>query len=124
MAKKVKVPYFVKDERRKILTLDMSVEPTVEDEKFVNLLIASGKYDVRMKSAEKARIMKARAKKQPTKADIQKALANDAEKLAMFEAICEMKNPTESYNGNNGFLAARSWYLHEVKAKEEEAKKK
>lgn len=122
MATKKKQKYFEIDEQKKVITLDMSVKPSAADEKFVGILIASGAYKVRQKSAEKAKQMKARAKEWLLKEDIQKALANDAENLAKFEAICKVKDATESYNGKNGFFAARSWYMNEVK-KEEKKKK-
>lgn len=115
MAKAKKKPYYVIDDTKKIITLDMSVKPSAADEKFVGILIASGAYSVRQKSAEKAKQMKARAKSLPSKEDIKKALAADKENLAKFEAICKVKDATESYNGKNGFFAARSWYMNEVK---------
>lgn len=114
--------YYEIDNKKKVITLDMSVNPSADDEKFVGILIASGAYEVRKKSAEKAKQMKARAKALPSKEDIQTALANDKDNLTKFEAICKMKDAKESYKGKNGFFAARSWYMNEVAKKETKKK--
>lgn len=117
MATKKKQKYFEIDDQKKVITLDMSVKPSAADEKFVGILIASGAYKVRQKSAEKAEQMKARAKGLPTDKAILEALAKDEKNLAMYKAIKKVKDATESYNGKNGFFAARSWYLKEVVGK-------
>lgn len=117
MATKKKQKYFEIDEQKKVITLDMSVKPSAADEKFVGILIASGAYKVRQKSAEKAKQMKARAKELPTDKAILEALAKDEKNLAMYKAIKQVKDAKESYNGKNGFFAARSWYLKEVVGK-------
>lgn len=122
MAAKKRAAYFSIDENKKVITLDMNVQPTSKEDKFVDKLIKSGAYTVKMKSEAKAKQMKARAKDLPTDKAILEALAGDEKNLAMYKAIKKMKDATESYNGKNGFFAARSWYMNEVK-KEEKKKK-
>ena len=119
--------YFIQDDDKRVVILDASVEPTPDEDRYVNKLIAGG-YTPRMKSQKKAKQMKERADQQPTDEEILAALKNDPANLQKYKDIKRAKDEDgnkvkENYNGTKGFFAARSWYVNEIKPKEKKASK-
>lgn len=122
MAEKVK-KYYTIDHKKKIITVDASVNPTKVEEKEVDIYTKNN-YALRIKSQARAEKMKAKADGLDADA-IKKALENDEVALKKFDDIIHgKKTGITNAEGKVGFFAAKKWYLKEyLPAKEKKEKK-
>ena len=102
MAKEVK--YYVVDKEKKTITIDKSVKATEGDLDYVKLLLSTG-YELREKSAKRAKTASERAKKEKwdNKA-IQEFLKDKPDDLETYLGILKGKEE------GHGFFKARAWF--------------
>ena len=116
MAEEKKAKYYTIDQEKRTITVDLSIKPKGNDEKAVELYAKTG-YELRIKSQERANIMKAKADN--LNADkIREELKDDEEALKKFENILHgKKTGITNADGKTGFFAAKKWYVKEYDKK-------
>ena len=96
--------YYEQNVEKKIVTIDLAVEPTPAEQHIVNLLIAAG-YKLVPKSEKRAKTAKARADKET----IQHIEDMDIKKLTDAQKK-ELEAKLKGKGKGTGFFAARSFY--------------
>ena len=108
--------YYKVNPEKKTITIDDSVKPTKQDEADLMRYLGAG-YILRHKSAARSATAKSRSGGL-TKADIEKALANEPKFLEKFTKLCKGKGKGQ------GVFAAKSWYEKDYQREKEEAREK
>lgn len=112
--KKKEKKYYTIDQEKHIVTVDTTVKPGKGDEEAVFLYVKMG-YSMRIKSQDRAEIMKKKADGLDAK-KIKDALKDDKEALKKFEDIIHgKKTGVTNEDGKTGFFAAKKWYKKEYK---------